>query len=459
MNDTVNSNIEDLTVGPDGNLWFTNRGNTQSIGRITPSGTITETTSGLDPMASMPNGITVGGDRRLWFTDEGSLTMAGTGGVGNATTAATPTVTESPNNIQTAGRPDAITTGPDGTVWFEDNLGGNEAIGRISMPSGSVTEFKNGLTKAAQDDITAGADGNIWVEQSMPGGIARITPTGVITEFTSGLLPNAGSDGDGFTTGPDGNLWFNDLGAKAIGKVSLELPATATTGTASAITTSSATVSGTVEPFGAPTAVTFQYGTTPALGSTVSAGTLAPSTTSSPVTAGLSGLPAGKLIYYRVVANNGSGTASGAIKTFTTVAGPPPPPPPPKGQTTQATLGNQQITLTTPSLLSCTASTRTLSATLSSTTIATSRNTKLRFVRAAFYLDKGVKHTHKRVRHLAHGHKKTVTVVVYTANATVHLVPATVGLRLGGLKSGTHTLKVVVAYKRSVWDGHWRTRP
>ena len=73
LTDTVNSNIEDLTVGPDGNLWFTDRGNTKSIGRITPSGTITETTTGLDQMVSMPNGITVGGDGRLWFTDEGTL--------------------------------------------------------------------------------------------------------------------------------------------------------------------------------------------------------------------------------------------------------------------------------------------------------------------------------------------------------------------------------------------------
>ena len=105
-------------------------------------------------------------------------------------------------------------------------------------------------------------------------------------------------------------------------------------------------------------------------------------------------------------------------------------------------------------MLSCTASTKTLSATLTSTAIPKSRKAKLRFVSAAFYLDKGVKHTHKRVRHLAHGRKKTVTVVVYTANATVHRVPATAALRLGGLKSGTHTLKVVVAYKQSVIRHH-----
>ena len=80
----------------------------------------------------------------------------------------------------------------------------------------------------AEDDITVGADGNVWVEQAndntpgSTGSIARITPSGTVSEFTSGLLPNANQDNDHIISGPDGNLWFNDVGAKAIGKVSLD---------------------------------------------------------------------------------------------------------------------------------------------------------------------------------------------------------------------------------------------
>jgi streptogramin lyase len=338
LTDKVNSNIEDLTVSADGNLWFTDRGNTKSIGRITPSGIITETTTGLNQMTSMPNGITVGGDEKLWFTDEGTLDMSGTGGVGSATTTSTPTVTEATTNIHAGGRPDAVATGRDGTVWFEDNLAGARAIGRVSLPSGTVKEFNQGLGTGLMDDITAGPDGNIWVEQSMPGGIARITPAGTITQFSTGLLPNAGADGDGFTTGPGGNLWFNDRGAKAIGKVSMELP--------------------------------------------------------------------------------------------------------PSTRTTTATIGNQHLVLKTPA--KCVAKSSKLGEALTATT--RSRGTKLHFTGATFYLDRGVRHTHKRIRHLAHGRKKTITVVVYTPNATAHHLPASLRLRLSSLKSGRHTLKVVMAY-------------
>ena len=451
LTDKVNSNIEDLTVGPDGNLWFTDRGNTKSIGRITPSGTITETTTGLDQMASMPNGITVGGDGKLWFTDEGTLNMSGTGGVGSATTTSTPTVAEATTNIQAGGRPDAVTTGPDGTVWFEDNLGGGRAIGRVSLPSGTVKEFNQGLGTGLMDDITAGPDGNIWVEQSMPGGVARITPAGTITQFSAGLLPNAGADGDVFATGPDGNLWFNDRGAKAIGKVSMELPPTATTGAASAIQNTSATVAGSVNSRGTDTAVTFQYGTTPALGSTATAGTVKASGDASNVTAALSGLTPGTLYYYRVSANNGFGTISGTTKTFTTTGTKPKPPP--STRTTTATIGSQHLVLTTPA--TCVAKSSKLGEALTATTL--SHGTKLHFTGAAFYLDRGVRKTHKRIRHLAHGRKKTITVVVYTPNATAHHLPASPRLGLSSLKSGPHTLKVLMTYTSTTTSHGRRT--
>lgn len=52
-------NPQGITAGPDGNLWFT-EGN--KIGRMTPTGTITE----------FPNGagaITAGPDGNLWFAE------------------------------------------------------------------------------------------------------------------------------------------------------------------------------------------------------------------------------------------------------------------------------------------------------------------------------------------------------------------------------------------------------
>jgi hypothetical protein len=175
------------------------------------------------------------------------------------------------------------------------------------------------------------------------------------------------------------------------------------------------------------------------------------------VSAALSGLPARTVVFYRVDASNPFGSAQGSVQTFTTAAAPPGPPPPrppgppapPSPHTTTATFDNQRITLITPSLKVCTAGKNSLRPTLRSSAIAGSHAAKLKFVSAAFFLDKGVKHvTHKTRR--VRGKKRRVTVVTYTANATARHLPATPSLRLKGLRPGSHTLKVVLTFKKRV---------
>jgi hypothetical protein len=118
---------------------------------------------------------------------------------------------------------------------------------------------------------------------------------------------------------------------------------------------------------------------------------------------------------------------------------------PPAPQLTKAIFDNQRIVLTTPSLSACTASTGRLPVRITSKAIKGSTGAKLKFSSVAFYLDKGVKHTtHKRRK------GKKITVTVYRPNATAHHLRATVNLSLAGLKSGTHTLKVVLSYEQHV---------
>jgi streptogramin lyase len=423
------SQPNDLTVGPDGNLWFTDQGDPKAIGRVTPAGAITEFTGPLTP-SSFPNDITAGDDGNVWFTDD--LTPA----IGRVTPDGT--ITEFGTGLQTGSAPDSITAGSDGNVWFADQYSGQRAIGRIT-PGGVINEFHAGLSSGLPDAITVGADGNLWVEQSDPGGIARVTPAGAITEFTDGLNAGAGADGDQIVPGPDGNLWFNDGGAtKAIGRALLLALPGESTGTASAISSAGATVSGSVTPLGMATTVAFQYGTTPMLGSTVTAGSLTASVKPATVEAGLSGLPSATLIYYRVTASNSDGTTNGAIKSFMTAK-------PPAGST--AVVGNQQLAVVVTPVGACVVKTKTISAQFSSTTIR--HGTKLHFVSAAFYIDKGVKHSRKT--------KHGKTVVSYKANTVERHVPVTLKLRLSGLHSGTHTLKVKASYTKTVTEhGHHR---
>ena len=124
-----------IAPGPDGNLWFTEESGNK-IGRITPSGQITEypvPTEGSDP-----HGITAGPDGSMWFTE----------GLANKIGQITPSgrITEFPIPGVEAG-PAEIAAGPDGNLWFTE---GNR-IGRIT-PSGQITSFPLAVRKADERD-------------------------------------------------------------------------------------------------------------------------------------------------------------------------------------------------------------------------------------------------------------------------------------------------------------------
>jgi streptogramin lyase len=198
-----------IVNGPDGNLWFT--GGAGSIGRITPSGTITSFSSGLSS-SSATNDITVGPDGNLWFTDS-PVYGRGTAAVGRITPSGT--ITEFSEAHWENGdpaelsEPDEIVTGPDGNLWFTDEafVGGEPAIGRIT-PSGTITLFR--LPGYSQpSSMVVGADGNLWFTNwgKAPNlqSIGKITPSGVVTEY---LVPEKWPED--IVAGPGGALWFTN---------------------------------------------------------------------------------------------------------------------------------------------------------------------------------------------------------------------------------------------------------
>jgi streptogramin lyase len=106
-----------------------------------------------------------------------------------------------------------ITTGPDGNVWFtEESLGG---VGRIT-PGAVITEFTAGFPTGSPRGIVTGPDGNLWV--AMAGGdgaIAKVTKGGEVVEYP---VPTPG-DPTEIAVGPDNNLWYTDPAANLIGRI------------------------------------------------------------------------------------------------------------------------------------------------------------------------------------------------------------------------------------------------
>jgi len=99
---------------------------------------------------------------------------------------------------------------------------------------------------------------------------------------------------------------------------------TAVTGPATPLTTRMATITGTVTSNGAPTAYSFQYGTTTSYGSQTGTRNAGAAASSIAISVNLSGLTPGTLYHYALVATNSAGTSNGGDQTFTTLTPPAP---------------------------------------------------------------------------------------------------------------------------------------
>ena len=94
------------------------------------------------------------------------------------------------------------------------------------------------------------------------------------------------------------------------------------TGDATAVTPTSATLRGTVTPNGLSTTRWFEYGTSASYGSKTASASAGSGTSAVSVSAGVGKLRASTVYHYRLVAQNSSGKTFGADRTFSTV-GPP----------------------------------------------------------------------------------------------------------------------------------------
>ena len=99
---------------------------------------------------------------------------------------------------------------------------------------------------------------------------------------------------------------------------------TVATGSATALTQKTAKLTGSVTPSGAATTYDFEYGTSTSYGSQTPSHYAGAGSNAVQVAAGISGLTAGQVYHFRLVAASSSGTTDGDDQTFTTATAPAP---------------------------------------------------------------------------------------------------------------------------------------
>ena len=256
---TNNSQPRYITVGSDGNLWFTEgnefftpnpdpeTGGTfhNQIGRITPAGNITEFR--VDDCQCFPNDIVQGPNGILYFTTNnprlGRITTAGvvqpfietpfvvgdaiarrgddlwindfnTGSIWRFNVS-TGVFTEFP----TGSTPIDVAVAQDGTVWFTDAFDGSVdgQIGRLNPATGAVTTID---VAGFPHQIEVATDGAVWfTERFTPQGVGRVAPVPNPTAADVTFFPADGGPED-IAPAAGGSMWFTRTTAGNIARIS-----------------------------------------------------------------------------------------------------------------------------------------------------------------------------------------------------------------------------------------------
>jgi phosphodiesterase/alkaline phosphatase D-like protein len=276
LNGTVNANNDSTTVTFEYGL-NTSYGTTVTADQSPVAGTtgtaVSKAITGLIPNTTyhyravgQNGGGTTNGADMTFTTSAAAPTVTTNAASGVGTTGATLNGTVNANNSST-------------TVTFEYGLD---------------TSYGTTVT-ADQSPVTGTTD------TAVSKAITGLTPN--TTYHYRAVGQNAGGTGNGadmtFTTG-------------------LAAP-TVTTNAASGVSTTGATLNGTVNANNASTTVTFEYGLDTSYGTTVTADQSPVSgTTNTAVSKAITGLTPNTTYHYRVKGQNGGGTANGADMTFTT---------------------------------------------------------------------------------------------------------------------------------------------
>jgi streptogramin lyase len=210
------------------------------------SATLSEHPAGVGPGAgngAFPQEITVGPDGNLWYTD--GVSGVYTFSPKSLAPVPCPSQDQSPAVgcavSEAAVGPTDIVAGRDGSLWFTQSNGGNPGDGRAYFParigrlstSGAYSSYpvpSSSRSVPGLDAITVGPNGNLWFTETAIDRIGEITPTDsspVVHEFvlpaSDRLAPGVGSSitlADTIAPGPGDDIWFTEQGSNAVGVMS-----------------------------------------------------------------------------------------------------------------------------------------------------------------------------------------------------------------------------------------------
>ncbi|HET8893962.1 MAG TPA: fibronectin type III domain-containing protein [Gaiellaceae bacterium] len=172
-------------------------------------------------------------------------------------------------------------------------------------PNGTATTwfFEYGKTTAYGSETTHTSAGAGTSDVAASATLSSLTPN---TTYHYRLVATSSA---GTSRGTDG-IFTTSTAVEAV------------TSAATNVTLTSATLNGSVNPFGHATTWYFEYGTSTSYGTKTALQSAGSGTTSINVSADVTGLKAGKTYHYRLVAMNTAGTANGSDITFLTAAAP-----------------------------------------------------------------------------------------------------------------------------------------
>jgi streptogramin lyase len=209
-----------MTLGPEGDVWYTagipgakgisEKYESSAIGRITPSGQVSEFTAGLTSQPTLKQ-ITTGPNGDMWFVNDGSPYTIGrvtpTGEIKEFT------ISENPEL-----KPSGITAGTNGNVYFgasgENNKAEDEDLIMEITPAGEPTVAAR-LNNSEVVELATGPEGDVWFTGKStepvnhPNVIGRLSPEGHLEEDLVEMEPE--TEANLLTPGPDGNMWFVSL--------------------------------------------------------------------------------------------------------------------------------------------------------------------------------------------------------------------------------------------------------